>query len=147
MARLRIAGRGDKSWRTALQRFERRALRVDELGDKGSRGTADQIFERPLLNDGAAAEKHDPVAEESGLAHVMRHQDDGLWERLKNAAEVALQLGANHGIERAERLVEQDERGIEQQRAHERDTLALVFQLKIMRSQLESADGFQDIPG
>ena len=48
------------------------------------------------------------MAEPARLGEVMRDHDDGLLERTKDGAEVGLELGADHRVESAQGLVEQD---------------------------------------
>src|SRR5262249_11663397 len=71
-------------------------------------------------------EEPDAVAEERRLGEVVRDHDDGLAELVEHGAQVVLQLGADHRIERAERLVEEQHLGGEHERAHEPDALALA---------------------
>ena len=67
------------------------------------------------------------VAERERLADVVRHEDDGraaarFWMR----RELAPELGARDRIERAERLVHQQDRRIDRQRARDADPLPLA---------------------
>ena len=55
----------------------------------------------------------------------MGDQHHRLAEPGEDVAQVLLQLVANHRIQRAERLVEQEHVGVEHQGAHEADALAL----------------------
>ena len=62
-------------------------------------------------NDAADFEQDDARGEEQGLAQIVSDKDDGLAEAAGEGAKFALEFGAGDGIQRAKRLVhEQDGR-------------------------------------
>jgi hypothetical protein len=56
----------------------------------------------------------------------VRDEDDGLAEIVEGAAQVRLQFRPRQRIERAERLVEEEDLRVEKEGAHERDALGLA---------------------
>ena len=92
----------------------------------GSAGSIDQRLERPALDDPAVAHQEDLVAEPAGLGEVVRDHDDGLLERSEDRAKVGLKLGADHRVECAQGLIEQDHLGVEHERAHQAHALPLA---------------------
>ena len=81
-----------RTWRWALTNWVTNGLgRLDR-----------RVPERPALDDPAIAHQDDLVAEPAGLGEVVGHHDDGLLERSEDGAEVGLELGADHRIERAQ---------------------------------------------
>ena len=81
----------------------------------------------PVARDQPALVEHaDPVAERERFAHVVRDDDHGLAQAILDAAKLGVQLGAGHRIERAERLVHQQHRRIDRQRARDADALTLA---------------------
>src|SRR5207245_2627977 len=67
----------------------------------------------------------DPRAEPQALAHVVGDEDHSLGEPSLERLKLALQLDARDGIDRAERLVEQQQRGIGGEGARHAHALAL----------------------
>ena len=110
------AAASSRSWRWALTNWV----------TNGSAGSSIERPQRPALNDPAGAHQEDLVAEPTGLGEVMSDHDDGLLERSKDGAEVGLELGADHRVESAQGLVEQDDLGVEHERAHQAHALALT---------------------
>ena len=76
-------------------------LGADELGDERLGRLARRARERPALDDPAVAHQDDLVAEPAGLGEVVGDHDDRLLERAEDGAQVGLQLGADHRVERA----------------------------------------------
>ena len=60
-----------------------------------------------------------------GLLEIVGDQDHRRPQRLEHASQLLLQLAASHRVERAERLVEEDDRRAEHQRPHEAHPLPL----------------------
>ena len=65
------------------------------------------------------------IAEERGFAEIVRDHDDRLAERREDLLQVALQIEADERVEGAERLVEQQQIGVEHQRPHQAHPLLL----------------------
>ena len=78
-----------------------------------------------VLHDQSVLQEHDAVGEERCFAEIVRDQHHGFPQRLKDAPEVVLEFGADEGVEGAERFVEQQRGGVEHQRPHQSDALAL----------------------
>ena len=89
----------------------------------------------------ALVEDADASAKREGLAHIVRHDDDGLAQRGLDAAELAVQLGARQRIERAERLVHQQDRWIDGERPRHADALALAARQLVGPAARESRRG------
>ena len=68
----------------------------------------------------------DGGAEDEGLANVVGHDHHRLAELADDGHQVLLQLGARDRVQRAQRLVEEQQRGIEDQRAQQPGTLTLA---------------------
>ena len=84
-----------------------------------------EIIEAALLHDSPFIHQHEGVAKESGFRHIVSDENDRLRELSKNFFEVRLQTRAHQRIERAERLIKQEQLGLEHQRTHEADALPL----------------------
>ena len=102
------------------RRSGRQERRHERVGGRGGEGR-----ERALLDDASGAHEDDQVGELRRFADVVGDDHDGLAERAEDGAQVVAQLGAHQRIQRAERLVEQQHLGVEEQRAHDRDALDL----------------------
>ena len=89
-------------------------------------GRARQLARRVELRDDALVEHADARRQRERFGHVVRDDDDGLADLRLDAPELAVQLGARDGIERAERLVHQQDRRIGGERARDADALALA---------------------
>ena len=68
----------------------------------------------------------DAIADQHRFIDVMGHEDNRLAHRALNADELLLQTLARDPIDRAERLIHQEDRGIGRQRPGEADSLALT---------------------
>ena len=77
-----------------------------------------------LLEDsGAAGHDHDPVRKENSLGDRMRDEDDCRPRGHADLLELQIHLFARHGVQRAERLVHQQERRRQHERARDRHAL------------------------
>ena len=92
----------------------------------GSAGDAGEVLERARLHDAPVAEQHEPAREERRLGEVVRDEHHRLAELAEDAAQVLLQVGARERVERAERLVEEEDLRLEEERAHEPHALRLT---------------------
>ena len=81
---------------------------------------------RADLHDPALVEHGDAVGHRQRLALVVGDEDEGDAERLLQRLQLVLHLLAQLEVERAERLVEQQHLGLVDQRAGQRDALALA---------------------
>jgi hypothetical protein len=73
----------------------------------------------------AGLEHRDPVAELDGLVDVVGDEHDRLVQLLLEAEELVLQLGADDGVDRAERLVHQHDRRVGGEGPRDADALLL----------------------
>ena len=78
-----------------------------------------------FLQDASRPRAHhqNAVGKEDRLVHVVGDEHDGLGRLRQNDGDLALKLLARDGIERAERLIEQQHVGVEGERAREADAL------------------------
>ena len=84
---------------------------------------------------GLAAQRHDAVGEEHRLVDVMGDEQNGLPRFRLDADEIGLQCLAGRDVERAERLVHQQDRGLDGERARQRNALPLAAR-KLVRKAL-----------
>jgi len=73
----------------------------------------------------AGPRRHDQhaVGEKDGLRNAVRDEDDGLAALEPDALQIQIHLLARHGVERAEGLVHQQERGVVDERPDDGDAL------------------------
>ena len=98
-----------------------------ELGDlERVEPTRTLDVDRVLLDDptGSARQQDHAVAEAHGLAHVVGHEDHGEPRLAPQPLELVVQHVAGHGVERAERLVHEQDVGLLRERARQRHPLA-----------------------
>src|SRR5687768_14705336 len=116
-----------QNWTTSIAsglRTELQRDRVEEPPDPRI-GRLDDAL-RNLAGDQCAVVQHrNAMGQRERLEHVVGHDDDGLVQPRLNAPELALQFGAGDRIERTERLVHQQYRGVRRQGARDADALAL----------------------
>src|SRR5882724_5938138 len=82
---------------------------------------AKKFLGRSAGNDAAAFEQHDARGEEQGFAQIVSYEDDGFAKAAGKRREFTLQFRARDGIERAERLVHQENRWIGRKGAGDAD--------------------------
>jgi hypothetical protein len=73
----------------------------------------------------ASLQEYHALREEQSFVEIMRHEEHGLADALEQVAEHRLHLRAGERIERAERLVHQQDAGIRGQSSSQPDALAL----------------------
>ncbi len=71
-------------------------------------------------------QQHDAIGEIDRLGDVVGDEQHGAARALPHAQQLVLQAGARDRVERAERLVEQQQVGIDRERARQGDALALA---------------------
>ena len=100
-------------------------VEADQPGDVLGRGPAGDLRRRAVLDDAAALDDEQPVGQHHRLERVVGDEQD----RPGEVGEVPAQLGADlepgAGVERGQRLVEQQQPGVGGERAGERDPLRL----------------------
>ena len=84
------------------------------------------FFRRSGLPDASLVEHDHPVRELQRLLLIVGHEHGGDVDLVVELAKPAPQLLADLGVERAERLVEQQDARLDGERARERDALALA---------------------
>ena len=97
-----------------------------ETRHEGRRRMPVDVGRRPELGDVAQVHDDDRIGEGERLALVVRHHHHRLPGALLNVRDDVLQLVAQLRIERAEGLVEQEDRGIGRQGSGDHDALRLA---------------------
>ena len=97
-----------------------------ERGDEGARGAIVDVVGRAGLRDAALVHDDDVVGDLHGLLLIVRHEQRRDVAPVVEAAQPLAQLDAHLGVERAERLVEQQQLGLDREGAREGDALALA---------------------
>ena len=100
--------------------------RADEIGDELRRRTVVDLERRADLLGLAAIHDDDAVGDRQRLFLVVRDEDGGDAELLLDRADLLAQRNADLGVERRQRLVEQQQLRLRRQRAGERDALLLA---------------------
>ena len=85
-----------------------------------------QLGARRRLHDAAGVVDDDAVGEAVGLGEVVGDHDGGGGDLAQQRAQLVAQRQSSRGVEGGERLVQQQERRLDGQRAPERDALALA---------------------
>ena len=85
------------------------------------------------MRQGGAREGHaptlenaNPIAKRERFVHVVGDEDDGLAQVLPNALELGPQFLSRDAVERAERFVHENDRGIDGKRASDANPLPLT---------------------
>ena len=99
---------------------------ADEVGDEPRRGPLVELLGRAQLLDVPRVHDRDPVAHRERLLLVVGHVDERDPDLLLDALQLDLQLAAELEVERAQRLVEQQDVRPVRQRPRERDALLLA---------------------
>ena len=116
---------------------------ADEAGDEAvDRGVVEGLRGADLLED-ALVHDRDPRAHRHRLDLVVGDVDDGRLEPLVEAGDLGAGLDAQLGVEVGERLVHQEDRGLADDGATERDALALAAGelLRLAVEELVELDG------
>ena len=111
----------------ALQRQAlERAVGADEVLDEVVRRRHEQVGGGGVLGEDAALLEHrDAVAHLDRLVDVVGDEEDGLAQLCLQAQELVLQAVAVDGVDRAEGLVHEHQRGVAGEGARDADALAL----------------------
>src|SRR5579872_847731 len=99
---------------------------ADEACDERRSRPAIELVRRRNLLDPAAIHHDDPIGESQRLRLGMRDEDEGDAEIALQQAQFALDRFAQIGVERAERLVEQEDVGLDDEAPRQRDALPLA---------------------
>src|SRR5258708_5009776 len=101
---------------------------ADEIADEIVGRGGEDLARRSRLDHPAAIHDGDARGELQRLLHVVRHEHDGLAALAMDARDLRLQRVAGDRIERAERLVHEQDIGIRRERAGDADPLLLTDQ-------------------
>ena len=100
--------------------------RAGERRDERIGGHRDELGRRAELEDAPVADDADAVGERGGILEVVGDEERRQRERVEQLAKLGSDSGPRMGVERGERLVEQQNGGIPRQRTGEGDPLALA---------------------
>jgi hypothetical protein len=107
-------------------------LRTIERSERGSEGTdfgmidAGKFLRSGIGDDTAAFQQDYARSEKQRFAKIVGDEDDRLAEAAGEGAEFALKFGAGNGIERAERLIHEEDGRVSGEGAGYADALALA---------------------
>ena len=101
-------------------------LGAHEGGDEGRGGPVVDLLRRADLGDAPRIHDDDAVGHRHGFLAVMGDMDGGEAEAVLQRLDLGAQLHAHLGVEIGQRLVEQQEIGLDGERPAERDALALA---------------------
>ena len=79
---------------------------------------------RPSVARGAGSQRNDAVGEQQRFIHIVRHHHDGLALVAPQRFDLVLQARARERVQRAQRLIEQQDLRIRRERARHGDALA-----------------------
>src|SRR3569833_2964713 len=121
------SGRASRAPRTSrVLRKAIHGLLVEEGTNEIGRRLFDQLLGRAELLDPAAVEDRHPGAERERLLMVVGDEDRGEADLVVDGAQRLAQFAPHLGVERADRLVEEEDAGLAGERAGEGDALALA---------------------
>src|SRR5581483_11479527 len=140
-----------QSFKSAQRKPSQRPVLADELRDEVVGGVREDRVGRVVLREHTAfAQDRDAVAHPDRLVDVVRDEDHRLADLVVQAEQLRLQPEARDRVERAERLVHQEERRVGGERAREPDPLALsageLSGIALRVGGLE-ADELEQLPG
>jgi hypothetical protein len=113
---------------------------ADEVGHETRAGKAVQLVGRVDLLHAPAIHDGDAVRQRERLRLVVRHVHERDARLLLHADELELHLLAQLGVERCERLVEQQHLRMRDEGARDRDTLALPARELVRKSLVEARE-------
>src|SRR5206468_495909 len=99
---------------------------AEEVHDEGVGGLLEDLLRRADLLDAPVVHDDDAVSDLEGLLLVMRDEHTGHVQLVVEPPEPLAELLAHPGVERSERLVEEEHLRLGGERACERDALALA---------------------
>ena len=99
---------------------------AEEVGDEAGARALVQRFRRAHLHQPAVVQDGDLVGERQRLLLVMRDVDEGAADAAVQRLQLVLQFGPQLLVERRERLVQQQQRRVEDQGAGQRHALLLA---------------------
>ena len=117
---------GAEADKPAVARDQVHRRRADESGYESVRRPVIDLIRRSYLLQPAEVQDGDPVAEPHRLDLVVRDVDGRGGQALLELLELEARRGAELGVEVGERLVEQEDLRLADERAGERDSLTLA---------------------
>jgi hypothetical protein len=126
-----VAGGREQFGKAQVQAVRRRHLRgqdrrePDELGHRAARGVFVNLARRGNLQQPAVLEHGHAVGHHQCFFLVVRDQQRGGVEALLNGADLVAQVAAHAGVQRRQRLVEQQRARVDGQCARQRHALLL----------------------
>ena len=131
----------------ALDRPRQQVRRAEEAGDERRRRALVQLLRRAELLDAAAVHDRDRVRHRHRLLLVVRDVDERDPDLVLDPLQLELELLAELQVERAERLVEQENPRLVHERARERDALLLPAGelLRLALCEPREADQLEDL--
>ncbi len=122
---------------------------ADELGDEGGGRAGVQLGGGGALLQPAGPQDGDPVGHRQRLLLVVGDEQGGDPQLLLEAADLLAQRQPHLGVQRGQRLVEQQDARLEGERAGERDALLLAagHLVRVAAGVLRKADQLQQLLG
>ena len=108
------------------QQAKRALAAADQPLDEPRRGLRQKLRGRRILQQAAAVHHGDAVAKLDRFLQIMGHQHDGDVQAALQRQQILARLRPDDGIERAERLVHQQQRGLGRERPGDADALLLA---------------------
>ena len=96
---------------------------LQEVGNIGRRRGVPDLVGRADLDDASVLHDRDAVAEAYGFVEIVRDEQDRLAHLRLQREQFVLQLAPDHGVQRRERLVHQQDVGVGRQRPRQADAL------------------------
>ena len=101
-------------------------MAVEGLAVPHGRGARLRDFNPDVVQDAAAVHHGDPVAEVHRFGEVVRHEQDRGPAQRAHLQQIVLQLASGDRVEGRKRLVQQQQRRLEDQRPGQRDPALLA---------------------
>ncbi|MNT02284.1 hypothetical protein D3C72_1367750 [compost metagenome] len=99
---------------------------ADKARHKLAGGAGVDLLRRAALDDGSLVHQEDPIRQGERLLLIVGHEDGGEFKALLDLADLLAQAAADAGIQRRERLVQQQDPRPYHQSAGQRHPLALT---------------------
>ena len=97
----------------------------EEIHHERIRGQLDDLVDRAVLFDDAVVDDDDAVGQLDRLLLIVRHENAGQMNLVVEPPQPSAEIAADVGVERTERLVEEQDLRFDGERAGQRDALPL----------------------